>query len=253
MEIVRKRYGDWDIYFPFLNNNFFEEKLGKKIIGKSYKIVEVLKDSKRNYVAVVEIDNIKYILKEFRSEIIIPQRRIQTLFKDGEALTTLKNGLNAIEEGLDELVRPIVAIVKKKRLIKKSYLLMEYIEGEIIQTKEDIDKILLLTEKIHKLGRYHGDLNTSNFIKENNKIRILDTQMKKEKVFFYKRAYDILTLEEDILISNYLLYDVKSSCKYLKKDMSYFVAFSIKFLKKLKIVKEIKKYKKNLRKKGWKI
>ncbi|WP_300343668.1 lipopolysaccharide core heptose(II) kinase RfaY [Fusobacterium sp.] len=253
MEIVEKKYKNWSIFYSSLSNDLFEEKLGEKIIDTDYNIVKILKDTKRNYVAVVMIDSIKYVLKEFRSEIIIPQRKIQTFFKEGEAVTTLKNGISAINDGIIELVKPIVAIVKRRKLIEKSYLLIEYIEGEKIQTKEDVDKILLLTEKIHKLGRYHGDLNTSNFIRENNTIRILDTQMKKEKKFFYKRAYDILTLEEDILVSKYLFYNVRSSYKYLKKDIGYFLAVFIKYLKKTKIISKIKSYKKKLRKKGWKI
>lgn len=253
MEIVEKKYKGWSLYFSFLANNFSKEKLGKKIVDFNYNVVKIIKDTKRNYVAIVEINGKKYILKEFRSEVIIPQRKFQTFFKDGEALTTLKNGISAIEEGITELVEPIVAVVKRKKTIEKSYLLMEYIEGEKIKTKEDVDKILLLIERIHRIGRYHGDLNTSNFIKENNTIRILDTQMKKEKSFFYKRAYDILTLEEDILVSKYLFYNVRDSYKYLKKDIGYFLAVFIKSLKKTKIISKIKSYKKKLRKNGWKI
>ena len=77
---------------------------------------------------------------------------------------------------------------------------MEYVEGEKISSIEDIDKIMELVEKIHKNKIYHGDLNTSNFIKKGNKIRILDTQGKKEKIGNFKRWYDIFTLENDLLV-----------------------------------------------------
>lgn len=33
-------------------------------------------------------------------------------------------------------------------------------------------------KEIHKLGYYHGDFNPGNFLVENNKIHILDTQGK---------------------------------------------------------------------------
>lgn len=253
MEIKEKKYKDWKIYSPFCKDELLLEKIGERIIDKNFNIVEILKDTKRNYVAIIEVEKTKYILKEFRSEIVIPQRHIQTLFKDGEALTTLKNGLEAIEEGINELVKPLIAMVKRKRLIEQSYLLMEYINGSRIETEEDVDRIIEVIRKIHKLGRYHGDLNTSNFIKVGNQIKVIDTQMKKEKILFFKRAYDIFTLEEDILVSRYLFYDVKGKYKGLNKGIGYFLAKIIKSIKKLKVVSIIKKKKKKLRKNGWKI
>ena len=253
MEVKENKYKEWKIYSPFGKEEVLLENIGKRIIDNNFKLIKILKDTKRNYVAIIEIEKIKYILKEFRSEVIIPQRHIQTIFKDGEALTTLKNGLEAIEEGIDELVKPLIALVKKNWMIEKSYLLMEYIEGSRIETKEDVDKIIKLIKKVHQLGRYHGDLNTSNFIKLNNEIKMIDTQIKKEKILFFKRAYDIFTLEEDILVSRYLFYDVKKEYGNIRKGLGYFIAKSIKNIKKLKIINIIKKQKKKLRNKGWKI
>ena len=203
-----KKYLEWQIYFLEEENN--TEILGELILNNKYIIKKVFKDTERNYVAQIEIENKYYILKEFRSEVIIPQRKIQTLLKKGEALSTLINTTEAIELGIKELVKPIIALVKKRVTIKKSYLLMEYIEGEKISTIEDIDKIMNLVEKMHKIGVYHGDLNTSNFIKEGNKVRILDTQGKKEKIGNFKRWYDILTLENDNLVKE-LNYNVRKN------------------------------------------
>lgn len=251
MKIKKYLYKEYKIYFP--EEKLEREELGKSIIDNNFKIIKILKDTKRNYVAIIEIENKKYILKEFRSEVVIPQRKIQTFFKIGEALRTLTNGLLAIEEGIDELVEPLLAIVKKKIFIEKSFLLMEYIGGDILRTKEDIDKVIEIIKKVHGLGRYHGDLNTSNFIKLNNEIKMIDTQIKKEKILFFKRAYDIFTLEEDILVSRYLFYDVEKEYGNIKKGLGYFIAKSIKNVKKLKIVSLIKKKKKKLRQNGWKI
>ena len=198
MKIEEEKYLDWKIFFSQTESN--ARVLGKIILDENYKIKRVYKDTKRNYVAQIEIENKNYILKEFRSEVIIPQRKVQTLFKKGEALSTLINTTEAIELGIEELVKPITALVKKNLTIKQSYLLMEYVEGEKISNIEDIDKIMELVEKIHKNKIYHGDLNTSNFIKEKEKIRILDTQSKKEKIGSFKRWYDIFTLENDLLV-----------------------------------------------------
>lgn len=245
-----KKYLEWQIYFLEEENN--TEILGELILNNKYIIKKVFKDTERNYVAQIEIENKYYILKEFRSEVIIPQRKIQTLLKKGEALSTLINTTEAIELGIKELVKPIIALVKKRGTIKKSYLLMEYIEGEKISTIEDIDKIMNLVEKMHKLGVYHGDLNTSNFIKEGNKVRILDTQGKKEKIGNFKRWYDILTLENDNLVKE-LNYNVRKNYYLEEKDVWFYLAYLLKNFKNIKLVKKIKAKKKELRRKGWKI
>lgn len=250
MKLKEEKYLDWKIFFSQEESNAMA--LGKIILDGNYKVKKVYKDTKRNYVAQVEIGNKNYILKEFRSEIIIPQRKIQTLFKKGEALSTLINTTEAIELGIKELVKPIIALVKKRGTIKKSYLLMEYIEGEKISTIEDIDKIMNLVEKMHKIGIYHGDLNTSNFLKENDKVRILDTQGKKEKIGSFKRWYDILTLENDNLVKE-LNYNVREKYYLKEKDAWFYLAYLLKNFKNTKLVKKIKAKKKELRRKGWKI
>ena len=245
-----KKYSEWKIYFLEEENNI--EILGELILNNKYKIKKVFKDTERNYVAQIEIENKDYILKEFRSEIIIPQRRIQTLLKKGEALSTLINTTEAIELGIKELVKPIVALVKKNLTINQSYLLMEYVEGEKISSIEDIDKIMKLVERLHRNRIYHGDLNTSNFIKEGNKIRILDTQGKKDKIGKFKRWYDILTLKNDNLVKE-LDYNVMDKYYLKEKDIWFYLAYLLKNFKNTKLIKKIKAKKKELRKKGWKI
>lgn len=250
MKLEEKKYLDWKIFFLQAENK--AEVLGKRILENDYKIKKIFKDTKRNYVAQIEIENKNYILKEFRSEIIIPQRKIQTLFKLGEAVSTLVNTTKAIEKGIEEMVKPIVALVKRKGTIKQSYLLMEYIAGEKISTTDDIDKIMKIVEKMHKNKIYHGDLNTSNFIKTEDKIRILDTQGKKEKIGKFKRWYDIFTLENDLLVKE-LNYNVREKYYLEEKDMWFYLAHLLKNFKNTKLIKKIKAKKKELRKKGWKI
>lgn len=250
MKIKKYLYKEYKIYFP--EEKLEREELGKSIIDNNFKTIKILKDTKRNYVAIIEIENKKYILKEFRSEVVIPQRKIQTFFKIGEALRTLTNGLLAIEEGIDELVEPLLAIVKKKIFIEKSFLLMEYIGGDILRTKEDIDKVIEIIKKVHGLGRYHGDLNTSNFIKVNDSLKIIDTQMKKEKIWNFKKIYDIFTLKEDLLVLE-LNYEVEKKYKVDTGKLSFLLVYLVKKIKHLKGVKKIRNLKKKLRKKGWKI
>ena len=160
--------------------------------------------------------------------------------------------MSAIEEGIDELVEPLLAIVKKKIFIEKSFLLMEYIDGDILRTKEDIDKVIEIIKKVHGLGRYHGDLNTSNFIKVNDSLKIIDTQMKKEKIWNFKKIYDIFTLKEDLLVKM-LNYHIKNNYVIENKRISYMFVFIVKKIKRSNLIEKFREFKKKMRKKGWKI
>ena len=203
-----------------------------------------MKDSKRNYVSEIEIEGNNFIIKEPRNEYIIPQRKIMTLFKKGEAVSTLININRLIDEyRFKEYARPFLAIVRRKnKMINYSLLLMEKIEGK--KEEENLDILIELIKKIHKKGFYHGDFNPSNFLNSNGKIFILDTQGK--KMFFgnYRAHYDMLTMKMDTYKEMEYPYS---------KNIFYYFALFMKKIKKLPLVEKIKKYKKRLREKGWKI
>ena len=115
-------------YLIFAYDKFFIE-IGKNVIDKEYKEFSILKNTKRNYVSEIQINNINYIFKEPRNEYIIPQRKLFTLFKNGEALTTVINVNKAIiEDNLIEYAKPFLAIVKRKNgMICYSALIQEKI------------------------------------------------------------------------------------------------------------------------------
>ncbi|MGX6591094.1 lipopolysaccharide core heptose(II) kinase RfaY [Cetobacterium ceti] len=246
-ELIERSYKDYKIYT-------YDEKyikIGEKILNKDYKIIEIYKDTNRNYVGKIEIDEKFYVLKSPKSEVIIPQRKILSMFKRGEVLSTLKNLNEGIDEGITEYVKPLLGIVKKGLFIKESFLLMEYLPGERLRTIEDVDKVIELTKKIHRNKRYHGDLNTSNFIKVGENIKIIDTQGKRDIFFGFKRAYDILTLKKDLLVLE-LNYNVDENYK-IDKSIGYYLAYFLKEGKNLKFIQKFRDLKKRLRKKGWKI
>ena len=85
--LKEQNYKDFKIFY--YDDKYL--KIGKKIIEKNFKTVKILKDSKRNYVSEIEIDETNFIMKEPRNEYIIPQRKIMTIFKKGEVLSTLVN------------------------------------------------------------------------------------------------------------------------------------------------------------------
>ncbi|MGL6115096.1 MAG: lipopolysaccharide core heptose(II) kinase RfaY [Cetobacterium sp.] len=240
-------YKEFKIYYKSEEN----KRLAKEVLDKNYKVIDEYKNTERNYVAKIEIDGKFYVLKSPKAETVIPQRKIQTIFKKGEGLTSFINIEAAKDLGLDFFIEPLAVMVKRGVFLKESFILMDYIDGERIRTTEDIDTIMSMVQKIHEKGIYHGDLNTSNFIKTVEGIKIIDTQAKKEKFWHFKRAYDILTLKNDLLVLE-RDYEVEKNYK-VKRDIGYALAYIIKNFKKLPLVKKIRGLKVKLRNKGWKI
>lgn len=240
-------YKDFKIYYKEEKS----KKLAEKVLNSDYKVIQEYKNTERNYVAKIEIDKRFYVLKSPKAETIIPQRKIQTAFKKGEGLTSFINIDKAKEEGLNFFIEPLAVMIRKGVFLKESFILMEYIDGDIIKTVEDIDIIMDMVEKIHEEGIYHGDLNTSNFIKTKEGIKIIDTQAKRESLWHFKRYYDILTLKNDLLV---IMHDYDVEKKYkIKKNFGYLVACTVKSFKKLSIVEKIRALKVRLRNKGWKV
>lgn len=238
-KLKKEKYRKYNIYF-------LEEKykiLAEKIIEKNFKEIKKIKDTKRNFVSLIEIDGNKYIYKEPRNEYRIPQRQFMTLFKKGEALTTLINVNKLIDMGFKEFVKPLTAVnIRRKGIINFSFFVMEYVLGE--EDRRYLDKIVKKMEEIHRKGYYHGDFNPGNFLITDGKIKILDTQGKKMGLTKYRAHYDMITMQ----------YDSYEKMKYpYKKDIIYHLAYFIKRLKRLPVIEKIGRIKKKLRDKGWKI
>ena len=237
--LLEEKYKEYSL---FAYDKIFIE-IGKNIIDKKYKELNILKNTKRNYVSEIQIDNTSYIFKEPRNEYIIPQRKIFTLFKKGEVLTTLINVYKAIiNDNLIEYAKPLLAIVKRKNgMICYSALIQEKIN---INDSRELNKMVEATKKIHSKGYYHGDCNPSNFMTSKNEVKILDTQAKKMSFGNYRAHYDMLTMKMDSYQEMEYPY---------KKNIFYYFAIFMKKIKKLKFIGKIKEKKKKLREKGWKI
>ncbi len=240
MKYKKEKYKGYNLYY-------FEEKfseIGKKIVDKNYREEKILKNTKRNFVEIISVNKEKFVLKENRNEHIIPQRKLMSFFKKGEALTTLINLNELIENyNLIEYVKPFLVINKRKYgFITYSALIMENINGK--EDRSYIEEIIKLMKKVHSFKVYHGDFNPGNFLLEDGKIRIIDTQGKKMLFGNYRAHFDMLTMSMDS-------YD-EMICPY-KKNIFYYLALGIKKIKKNKIIEKIKEKKKSLREKGWKV
>jgi heptose II phosphotransferase len=224
--LIKKKYGEYNLYS-------FEEKyinICKKILEKNYITIKELKNTPRNYVSIIEVNGEKYVYKEPRNEYKLIQRKIMTIFKKGEALNTLVNVNRIMDLGIDSLAK-IYCVVNKRKygMINFSFLLMEYVEENRCKEVGDRNKLhqaIVELKKIHKLGCYHGDFNPSNVIlTKDEEIKLIDTQLKKDRFFNYKRHYDMITMQ----------YDSYQEMEYpYNKDMIYYLAYLIKRFKKLK-------------------
>ena len=210
MGIYMKKYKRYQLYFYDKNM----EKILEKIVDKKYKIDEEYKNDKRTYVAKIEIENKKYILKRtFQKNIL---KKLMSLFKISNSVETFKN-IKRAKESIEELAEIYGAGVNKKLFIEDEFFLMEYIDGKIYIDDEHYLKIMEVLKKIHKEGYYHEDSNPYNFLFDNEKIYVIDTKMKKMRFGNYRAHYDMLTLYK-------YFKGIKPKYPY-KKNIFYWLAF----------------------------
>ncbi|WP_407535942.1 lipopolysaccharide core heptose(II) kinase RfaY [Cetobacterium somerae] len=237
--VKKEIYKDYELYFF---QDFYKELL-ENILEKKVKVMDVLKENRRSYIAVIEWNKKKYIIKESRNEYKLIQRKILSLFKKGEFVVTLENINRLIhKECMKEYAEPYGAIIKRKNgMICYNLMLMEYVGEEIFP--DTLENMLEIIKKIHKKGYYHGDFNPSNFIlKSNGELKIVDTQGKKMGFGNYRAHYDILTMKMDSFPELEYPY---------KKNIYYYLALLMKKYKKNPLVSEVKRLKNKYRdKKG---
>lgn len=174
-------------------------ELLKSIIDDKYQIKKEFKNDDRTFVALIEISDKKYMLKVFLKESSQIWKKFLTFFSKGEARKTFENTQRAIESGLNEVVRIYGTAVKRKYgMVKSSFLIMEYIDGEIVIGQEDkYIEIFNITKKMHSLGIYHGDCNPYNFLfLKNGNIKIIDSKLNRMRFGNYRAHYDLITFKK---------------------------------------------------------
>ncbi len=230
LKLIEKKIDNKKIFY-------YEEKffnILNNILLSKYKISEEFKNDKRTYVAKISINDECYILKKIY--INKKAKKLLSIFKKGEALSTLINVSNAIENGVNELAKPLGAIIQRKNgVIENEMLIMRCYEGKRVDfrgytTIEDGEKIISILNKIYFLNRFHGDCSPANFYLVNNDIIILDTKLKKMIFGDYRKHYDTLTLMKTI----------KEKIDYpYKKNIYYYFAYLIRKIRDKKRGKNV--------------
>lgn len=160
-----------------------------------YKLLKVLKDDQRSYVALIEIQGKKYIYKRPIEKNSRKWQRFLSIFRGSESKREFKNIEKIREVGLNGAV-PYLAVEKKKGLVVyDSYLIYGYIDGRESSFK-DIDLIMSELRKIHSLGYLHGDSHMNNFLIKGEKVYLIDTKLLWNKYGGFGRAFEFMYLEE---------------------------------------------------------
>lgn len=223
-KLIEEKYKEYNLCS--FEENYIE--ICKKILEKHYITIKELKNTSRNYVSIIEVDGKKYVYKEPKNEYKLIQRKIMTIFKKGEALNTLINVNKVIDLKVESLAKIYCAVNKREKgMINFSFLLMEWIEeNKNFEVRDTLDKGIEELKKIHRLGYYHGDFNPSNILRKNlNEIKLIDTQLKKDYFFNYKRHYDMINMQYD---------SYNEMCYPYNKNIIYYLAYMIKKIKKIK-------------------
>ena len=165
------------------------------IENNRYKLIKVLKDDQRSYVALIEIQGEKYIYKRPIEKNSRKWQRFLSIFRGSESKREFENIEKIREVGLNGAV-PYLAVEKKKGLVVyDSYLIYGYIDGRESSFK-DIDLIMSELRKIHSLGYLHGDSHMNNFLIKGEKVYLIDTKLLWNKYGGFGRAFEFMYLEE---------------------------------------------------------
>lgn len=232
-KLLIEKYKGYNLYF-------FDEKykqLGKDVIDNKINITKELKITERNYVVKIKYKDTSYILKSPRNEHRKIQRKIMTLFKRGESVSTLINTKKLEKDGFNKFARIYIAIVKRNfGIISDSYFVTEFIqdkfneEDKLIRLKKNIREVLNILRDLHERKIYHGDLNPTNVINGETELKLIDSQCKTYYFGGYRINYDLLTLE-------YSVYETLGEQSWYNKNLWYRVAYARKFIRNRKSIK----------------
>lgn len=209
-----EEYKEYKLYF----DDEKYKKILEGVIDKKFEVEREYKKEGKTYVAKIKCQNKNYILKQFF--ITKKFKKFLSIFKEGESVKTFRS-IERMNKKIPELVKIYGAGIKKKGIfIEEEFILMEYVEGKVIDEDKFYMKILEMIKKIHKTGKYHGDCNPGNFLFDNEgKIYIIDTKVKKMIFGNYRAHYDVLTL--------FKYFNSKPEYPY-KKNIFYKIAYMVR-------------------------
>lgn len=208
-----------NIYYNLKNSN-------------NYQILKTLKDDNRSLVRLIEFEKKKYVYKIPREKNYRKWIRFTTVFRNSEAIRALNNMNVILKLGL-VTSKPVFAYEKKNKLmVVDSFYVYEYIEAESISDKY-YPAIINTLKTLHYHDYLHHDAHLENFLIKNEKIILIDANLKKIKYFKkLQTTYEfVYLLNKSPEIKPFLIFDKKSF--YFKIGNLYYKYLNIwRFIKK---------------------
>lgn len=222
----KRKDGNVNIYCDELGFGIYEN-----IKGKNYKTKKVLKDDKRSYVAIIEIENKKYVYKEPREKNKRKWQRFLSIFRGSESYREYMSIKKIRDMGFNAPT-PYLAVEEKKfMMVYNSYYIAEYIDGREGSVK-NIDIISNTLREIHNLGYLHGDSHIANFLIKENDVYIIDTKFIKNKYGNCGKIFEFIYLEESC--NKDIFYDKKSIYYKIAMILKRYLIWLGNFKKKLR-------------------
>lgn len=192
-------------------------KLYDKIKNTCYNIERIFKNDQRSYVALIEIDGEKYVLKRPIEKNRRKWQRFLSIFRGSESRREFENIQRINELDFNGAI-PYLAVETKFGLcVVDSYSVYSYLEGEEGTTK-DIELISKELKRIHNKGYLHGDSQVMNFLINGNTVYLIDTKLMKNRYGKFGEIYEFIYLEESC----------DKDIEYDRESIYYKVAITLK-------------------------
>lgn len=180
----------------FYNNKKYKN-YDRIIREKEYVLIKNLKNDNRSYVSLIEINGEKLIYKIPKEKNENKWQRFLSIFRGGESEREFKNCEKILKNNFYGPKPIFYKEICMYGMVISSYLLMEYIDGEIADySNENIKKISNLLKIIHERGFLHGDAQLSNFMLKDNKVYLIDCKLKKKIFGKYSEFKEFIYLEK---------------------------------------------------------
>lgn len=154
-----------------------------------YRLLKILKDTDRSYVALLEMGGDQFIYKEAREKNRRKWQRFLSVFRGSESK---REGLQMFEIRKNGFLGPEFQFAYEKKrasMVIHSFLVYSYIEADELTAKK-AEKAFAYLEKIHDAGFLHGDSQLSNFLIHGEEIYLIDSKFQKNKYGALGSAYE---------------------------------------------------------------
>ncbi|MEG0562199.1 MAG: lipopolysaccharide core heptose(II) kinase RfaY [Cetobacterium sp.] len=166
-----------------------------RIKDNSFKLLKILKDDNRSKVLLIEIDGQKLVYKTPIEKNTKIWQRILSVFRGSESKREYKNYMKILKIGFRGPEPFLYCEHKKYGITLDSFLVMEYLDGEVASLS-DLDLVASELRRIHKKGYLHGDSQLSNFMIKDSKVYLIDVKLLKNIYLKPGEEYEFIYLEE---------------------------------------------------------